>query len=127
MINKINPLYILAFFTTIMLISFLNINSAKKELNDKIEEYNDFKKSAYEYGRLKKVWQNRNSIDKKINKIVSKYKDIEYKNYSSKYVLTLKSNDTNTMQSFLSTILNDGFRVLRFDIKKEIIVLELAK
>lgn len=127
MINKINPVYILAFFTTIMLISFLNLNSAKQELNKQIDGYDNFKKSAYEYSRLKKIWQNGSVSEKKINKIVSKYKDIEYKNYSSKYVLSLKSNDTNTMQSFLNTVLNDGFKVLKFDIKKDIIVLELAK
>lgn len=125
MINKINPLYILAFCLTLFIISFFELSTTKDELNKKYSNFNEFKKEIKEFNTLNATW-NKKDLQKKINSITSLSNQIEYKNYKSKIVFTLSSSDNSLKQRFINKVLNNNLKIEKFDIKKDIIVFEIG-
>lgn len=126
MINKINPLYILAFFITLCLISYVELSNKKDEISKKNIEFTQFKNEVKSLQTLKTRWGETNS-ENIINSIRSMSKEIEYKNFRSKVVLTLNSSNTKLQERFVNKILNSNLKIKRFDLKEQIVVFEIGK
>ena len=92
--NKINPLYVLALFITLLLISFVQLNNTKKELVKNTNEFNHFKEDVLKYKSLKKVWKNKD-VQKLVSSISKLDSSIETKEYKRKIILSLNSSKHN--------------------------------
>lgn len=125
MINKINPFYILAFFATLFIISSFELSNEKDNLKKEKEKYTQFENSIDELDRLKNTWETK-TIQKKINTILSLSKEIEYKSYKSKIVLTLSTKNSELKQRFINKVLNNNLKIEKFDIKEDLIVFEIG-
>ncbi len=126
MLNKINPLYILLFVFTILLISFTQLNTIKDEYTQKAQAFNGFKKDTKVYTDLKTRWDSKTEQKKIIQRVISSNRSIEVKEYKNKTILTLRSKNNRDIEKFVNKILNESLIILKLDIKPQIAVFELG-
>jgi len=70
MIKRINPLYLLMLFSTIMIIVLFNVNIKNKELARSNEQVSDFHKQLNEYISFNKNKLSKNMVVEEIKKIL---------------------------------------------------------
>ena len=108
--KRLNPLYIISLFMTILFISIFLLSEQKDLLKEKTEELNQIQIKAKEYKSLKNSWNNEKYANETLdlilkNKMFSNQKILKA---STNELLKLKiqSDDPKILDSFLNKVLN---------------------
>ena len=127
--SRLNHLYIIALFITILLISFYLLNIEKENFFSKNSEYKSISKNAKDYQAYQRTWNNKKNINKTIDQILrnkiyvnSKISRFETKN-SIKVSIT--SSDEKALNNFLNRVLNKQMIIKKLLIEKTNINLEI--
>ena len=96
--NRLNPLYILGLFLTLLFISFLSLSNEKKAYFEKIDQVNQLQQKAQEYKALTSYWKNETFINKTIDEIMknSMFKNEQITKTVLKEVVILKIESSNS-------------------------------
>ena len=126
--KKIDPLYILVFTILLFVLSIILFNNSKKELNSSQLELENVSKKGLDYYNLKNNWQNRNNTIKIIDNIIQvvKLKQIDKKILKKKIKIKFKSNSSKKIDKFINKILNQKLNILKLDINKNSVDLEVG-
>lgn len=128
--NKINPLYIVAIFLVILLISFVKVSELSNKLKTAQSDFQTFKESALKYNTLNSMSSTKdiNTFIKKVSsdKLYSKANlKIDNKNKSVEFNFIGKNY--KTYQKFINEILNKNFKILSLEINESNTKIELSK
>lgn len=128
--NRINPLYILAFVFVLAIYSFLVVKNKEKEFQTHTKNYNDMLIIAKEYKSLKTNKSSKNKTIAKINSIKSdrsfkKAKIIAQQNKKG-ITLNIETTDYKVLNRFLNRVLNEKLSVKKFEISTHKIKMEVG-
>lgn len=128
--KRLNPLYIISLFMTILFISIFLLSEQKDLLKEKTEELNQIQIKAKEYKSLKNSWNNEKYANETLdlilkNKMFSNQKILKA---STNELLKLKiqSDDPKILDSFLNKVLNKELAIKKLEIEKRYINLEIG-
>ena len=126
--KRLNPLYIISLFMTILFISIFLLSEQKDLLKEKTEELNQIQIKAKEYKSLKNSWNNEKYANETLdlilkNKMFSNQKILKA---STNELLKLKiqSDDPKILDSFLNKVLTKVLAMTTLVSKKKNIKLE---
>ena len=128
--NKINPLYILALFLTLFIISIFLLNQKKYEHKDVVGEYAKIKVLSNEFKDYKDIWFKKESLENTINKLINnsifkKEKILKVK-IKNGYKIKIESANQKTLDSFLNKLLNERVQINKLEIEKDFIQVEIG-
>lgn len=128
--KRLNPLYIVLLFITILFISYWQLNNVKEEFASKNSEFENIQIKAKEYTSLKSQWSNKEYASKTINQI------IKNKLYSTEKVLIaevgnsikvkVQSTNSKVLEDFLNKVLNKPLNIKNLNMTKDFISLEVS-
>ncbi|WP_321314842.1 hypothetical protein [Halarcobacter sp.] len=128
--NKINPIYILAFVVVVFLISISILNNKENEFKNLNKYVIDLNTKGKIFSEYKNNWFNKTAIINKVDRII---KNTAYKNEkilktqtNSLVRIKFESNNTKLLNSFLNRVLNEKFLLKKIDIEKTSIYLEIG-
>jgi len=128
--NRLNPLYIIALFATLLFVSFYLLKNEVSDFNDKNRSFNELQIKAKEFKEYKSYWNNERYINKELDNILnnSKFKNAKVLKAKVKNVLKIKvqSFDSSVLNSFLNRVLNKKFIIKKLELNKEFINLEIG-
>ena len=120
--NRINPLYIGLVLVLILLLSMMNLNSAKIELQETKEDYVRTSKLAVELSELKKTYANQKNLQNALRRILNqpslKSAGVVVKYKKSNAKMSAESLDKKSLDFLMGKILNSTFNIVSFDVKK---------
>ena len=128
MIRRLNLLYILGFS---ILMLFISIYMLRVYQEKQLSEYNNVKKAVsvgVEYASLNDGWNNKKNTMKILDKIISKLniknltKDIK----SKKVIIKIDEISTSKLDKLINRVLNKKLNILRLDMDKGSILLEVG-
>ncbi len=128
--KRLNPLYIISLFITILVISIFLLNEEKTILKEKTEELNAIQLKAKEYKNLKNSWNNEKYVNDTLdlilkNKIFSNQKILKAST-NELIKLKIESDDPKILDNFLNKILNKELAIKKLEIEKRYINLEIG-
>ena len=128
--KRLNPLYIISLFITILIISVLLLNQEKSILKEKTDELKEIQLKAKEYKSLKNSWNNEKYANDTLdlilkNKIFSNQKILKAST-NELIKLKIESDDPKILDSFLNKILNKELAIKKLEIEKRYIDLEIG-
>ena len=90
--NRLNPLYLVLLFLTLVFISFFSLSNEKKLYLEKVDESRLFEQKASEYQSLISYWKNEKFINKTIDEILknSLFKNEQITKTASKESIKIK-------------------------------------
>ena len=128
--KRLNPLYVILLFLTILIISIFSLNKEKNNFKEKSQEYSTFKIKAKEYKNLKDQWLNEKFVNETLDQI------LKNKMFSNQKILRattkdlvkvrIESDDPKILDSFLNKILNKQLELKKLEIEKRFINLEIG-
>lgn len=128
--KRLNPLYVILLFLTILIISIFSLNKEKNNFKEKSQEYSTFKIKAKEYKNLKEQWLNEKFVNETLDQI------LKNKIFSNQKILRattkdlvkvrIESDDPKILDSFLNKILNKQLELKKLEIEKRFINLEIG-
>ena len=128
--NRLNPLYILGLFLTLLFISFFSLSNEKKAYFEKIDQVNQLQQKAQEYKALTSYWKNETFINKTIDEIVknSMFKNEQITKTASKdsVILKIESSNPQVLDTFLNRVLNKQLVIKNLELDKNFINLEIG-
>lgn len=128
--KRLNPLYIISLFITILVISIFLLNEEKNILKEKTEELNAIQLKTKEYTSLKNSWNNEKYANDTLdlilkNKIFSNQKILKAST-NELIKLKIESDDPKILDNFLNKILNKELAIKKLEIEKRYINLEIG-
>jgi hypothetical protein len=128
--KRLNPLYIISLFITILVISVFLLNEEKSILKEKTEKLNEIQLKAKEYKSLKNSWNNEKYANDTLdlilkNKIFSNQKILKAST-NELIKLKIESDDPKILDSFLNKILNKELAIKKLEVEKRYINLEIG-
>lgn len=128
--NRLNPLYIIGLFLTILFISFYLLSTSKDEFLNKNIEYLNMDKNAKDYKSFQSTWNNKVYVNNTLNQILKNkiYTNLKILRVETKNSIKLKitSSDEKILNDFINKILNKQVIIKKLDIEKTYINLELG-
>jgi len=128
--KRLNPLYLLALFATVVFISFFLLNEESKQYSEKVREFNNLQVKAKEYRDFKSSWDNKSFVNKTLNQILKsrtfrseKVLRVETKNSVK---IKLISQNQKVLNSFLNKVLNKKLIIKKLELNKSYIDLEIG-
>lgn len=129
MINKINPIYLLASLFIIFIISFTMKNSYFNALENNKQEFKDFKTDAKKYLDIKNNWSNLKKSGMSISNIISdksfKNSKIIQNSNATSIQIQIEDKDLNVLSKFLTKVLNEKLLIKNLLIQKDKISFEV--
>lgn len=120
--NKINPLHIGLLLIVLLVFMIFQLSKVKTELGQEKDTYNQTRTLALDLYGLKKVYTNKQQIQKSINRILRlsalRSAKIEKKLTRSGVILSSLSMDKYAVNAFMSKILNGSYMIYSMKIKK---------
>lgn len=128
--KRLNPLYIISLFITILVISIFLLSQEKNILKEKTEELNAIQLKRKEYKSLKNSWNNEKYANDTLdlilkNKIFSNQKILKAST-NELIKLKIESDDPKILDNFLNKILNKELAIKKLEIEKRYINLEIG-
>ena len=128
--NRLNPLYLVLLFLTLVFISFFSLLNEKKLYLEKVDESRLFEQKASEYQSLISYWKNEKFINKTIDEILknSLFKNEQITKTASKESIKIKIESSNpqVLDNFLNRFLNKQLIIKNLEIDKNFISLEVG-
>jgi len=128
--NRLNPLYIIALFATVLFLSFYLLKNEVSTYNDKNTQFNKIQVKAKEFKEYKAYWNNEQYVNKVINQILrnSLFKNAKVLKAKTNKVLKIKvqSSDSRLLNNFLNKVLNKKLIIKKLQLEKEFVNLEIG-
>ncbi|WP_321468216.1 hypothetical protein [Halarcobacter sp.] len=128
--NKINPIYILAFVVVVFLISTSILNNKENEFKNLNKYVIDLNTKGKIFSEYKNNWFNKTAIINKVDRIIKNtaYKNEKILKTQTNNLIRIKfeSNNTKLLNSFLNRVLNEKFLIKKINIEKTSIYLEIG-
>lgn len=128
--NRLNPLYIILLFLTVVFISFVSLSNEKKVYLEKIEESKQLQQKAQEYKAMTSYWKNENFINRTVEEILknSMFKNEQITKTSLKDSIKIKIESSNpqVLDNFLNRVLNKQLIIKNLELDKNFINLEIG-
>ena len=128
--KRLNPLYLISLFITIVIISVFLLQQEKMNFKEKNQELLDYKVKAKEYKNLKESWTNEKFVNSSLEQILKNKmfanQKITKSNTNELIKLKIESDDSKLLDSFLNKILNKQFVIKKLEIEKRFINLEIG-
>lgn len=109
--NKINPIYILAFFILVLILTIIQNYSMQNKIADAAKLVSSIKQNGQQVATLKKHWKNpkqtRQHIDALLNQRPFKSKVFQQERKAGRYIIALHHLDASLLDRFLGKILNE--------------------
>ena len=120
--NRVNPLHIALLGVVVLVFVMFKLHSAKAELLEVKNAYNETQKVSDELSSLKKVYADDSKAKKSLLKILNmpllRSLEIDKELKKSGAKISIKSIDVKGLNLFMGKILNDSFNVKALKIKK---------
>lgn len=128
--NKLNPIYIIALFITILFVSFFLLENKKDEYTLKLKQLNTIEQTAKEYKELKSHWSNESFINSTLDQILKNrmFRNQKVLRAKTQEVIKIKiqSSDSKILDSFLNKVLNKKLIIKKLELNKSYINLEIG-
>lgn len=128
--NKLNPIYIIALFATILFVSFFLLGNEKEIYSKKLNEVNEIEIKSKQFKEYKSNWNNERFVNKTLDKILKSriYSNQKVFRVKTKNVIKVKmqSSDPKILNSFLNKILNKKLIIKKLELDKSFINLEIG-
>lgn len=128
--KRLNPLYIILLFVTIVFISFFMLNEEEKNFNEKIKNLNSFESKTKDFKELKTSWSNKEFVNSNLDQILKNrmFSNQKVLRVATKDIVKVKieSSDPKVLDNFLNKILNKQFIIKRLELQKSYISLEIG-
>jgi len=128
--KRLNPLYIVLLFLTLVIVSFILVIKEKDIYMQKIKDINALEVKAKEYKNLSQFWKNQKFIEKTIDEILknSMFKNEKITKTSTKESIKIKIESSNpqVLDNFLNRFLNKQLIIKKIEIDKNFINLEIG-
>ena len=128
--KRLNPLYIILLFVTIVFISFFMLNEEEKNFNEKIKNLNSFESKTKDFKELKTSWSNKEFVNSNLDLILKNrmFSNQKVLRVATKDIVKVKieSSDPKVLDNFLNKILNKQFIIKRLELQKSYISLEIG-
>lgn len=120
--KNVNPLHILALLFVVLIFLYVKLSSAKTELSDAKESYQETLALSSELRSLKETYGDKKSVQKAIAIILKQHSlksaKIKKTTGSSSITLHSQSMDKVALNSIMSKILNGSYNVRSYTIKR---------
>ena len=128
--NRLNPLYIILLFITIVFLSFYSISNGKKNYYKKVEETKQLEIKALEFKNSVNTWTNEKYVNEILDEILkSQILAIEpISKSSTKELIKIKIDSANPeiLDIFLNKVLNKQLIIKKMQLDKNSINLEIG-
>ena len=120
--NRMNPLYIVAFFVIILLFALLQLSNAKRELVSSKLTYKETLALSTKLVALRTTYSDKVKVKKSLNKILSqsslRQANISKKITSSSVMISSESMQLNALNSLMSKVLKGSYQISKLSIKR---------
>lgn len=128
--NRLNPLYIILLFITIVFLSFYSISNGKKNYYKKVEETKELESKALEFKNSVNAWTNEKYVNNILDEILKSqiFTKEQISKSSTKELIKIKIDSTNpeVLDIFLNKILNKQLIIKKMQLDKNSINLEIG-
>lgn len=128
--NRLNPLYIIMLFLTLIFISFYSLSNERKAYLEKLNELNELEIKANEYTYLSTQWKNEKFVNKTLDEILKNqmFKNEKIVKLENKESIKIKieSNNSVVLDNFLNRVLNKPLIIKKLELDKSFISLEIG-
>lgn len=119
--NRINPLFIVAFIIVVLIMGIFKLDDTKNELKELKESYKEAEALSIELSALKSQYKNKSKIKVSLRNILKNptlSSSIKYKFKKSSLLINSKSIDLSTLNFLMSKILNSTYQINTLNIKR---------
>lgn len=128
--NRLNPLYIILLFITIVFLSFYTISNEKKAYYKKVEETKQLESKALEFKNLVNAWTSEKYINSTLDEISKSqiFANQQISRSSTKELIKIKIDSANPeiLDIFLNKVLNKQLIIKKLQLDKNSIDLEIG-
>lgn len=120
--NRVNPLYMIAFLILILVFTFFQVSTAKKEFTEIKVFYKETLELSHKLQSLDSIYSDKVTIKKALNRILKQQtlRSVQIKKTVSSSSLVLSSQTMSKigLNSLMSKIVNGSYYLSSFEIKK---------
>lgn len=128
--NRLNPLYIILLFITIVFLSFYSISNEKNAYYKKVQETKELESKALEFKNSVNAWTNEKYVNNILDEILKSqiFTKEQISKSSTKELIKIKIDSTNpeVLDIFLNKILNKQLIIKKMQLDKNSINLEIG-
>lgn len=128
--NRLNPLYIILLFITIVFLSFYSISNEKNAYYKKVEETKQLEIKALEFKNSVNAWTSEKYVNNILDEILKSqiFTKEQISKSSTKELIKIKIDSTNpeVLDIFLNKILNKQLIIKKMQLDKNSINLEIG-
>ena len=128
--NRLNPLYIILLFTTILFLSFYTTSNEKSLYLEKINEVKNLQTKALEFKSLVNSWTNEKYINSTLDEILKAqiFVNQQVTKTATKEAIKIKIESANpqVLDTFLNRVLNKQLIIKKLEINSNFIDLEVG-
>ena len=128
--NRLNPLYIILLFITIVFLSFYSISNEKNAYYKKVQETKELESKALEFKNSVNTWTSEKYVNNILDEILKSqiFTKEQISKRSTKELIKIKIDSTNpeVLDIFLNKILNKQLIIKKMQLDKNSINLEIG-
>lgn len=128
--NRLNPLYIILLFITIVFLSFYSISNEKKNYYKKVEETKQLESKALEFKNSVNTWTSERYVNNILDEILKSqiFAKEQISRSSTKELIKIKIDSSNPeiLDIFLNKVLNKQLIIKKMQLDKNSINLEIG-
>lgn len=128
--NRLNPLYVILLFVTIVFLSFYTSNNEKKSYIEKLDEIKILQTKAFEFKSLVDTWTNEKYINNTLDEILKSqiFVNQQITRTTTKESIKIKiaSSNQQVLDAFLNKILNKQLIIKKIVLDSNSIDLEVG-
>lgn len=128
--NRLNPLYIILLFITIVFLSFYSISNEKNAYYKKVQETKELESKALEFKNSVNTWTSEKYVNNILDEILKSqiFTKEQISRSSTKELIKIKIDSTNpeVLDIFLNKILNKQLIIKKMQLDKNSINLEIG-
>lgn len=128
--NRLNPLYIILLFATILFLSFYTTSNEKNLYIEKVNEVKNLQTKALEYKNLVSSWTNEKYINSTLDEILKSqiFVNQQITKIATKESIKIKieSSNSQVLDTFLNKILNKQLIIKKLELNQNFIDLEIG-
>ena len=128
--NRLNPLYVILLFMTIVFLSFYSTSNKKELYFEKVLEVKKLQQKALEFKTLTNTWINEKFVNNTIDEILksSMFKNEQIIKTTTKESVKIKIESSNPqiLDTFINKILNKELVIKKLELTRNSIDLEIG-
>lgn len=128
--KRLNPLYIIALFATVLFLSFYLLKNEVSSYNEKLNSLQETNQKATQYKEYKQYWKNKAYIERTVNNILKnpRFKNVKVLNVKTQneYKVKMISDNPKILDNFVNKVLNKKLKIKKLELNKGFVNLEVG-